>query len=636
MEGKNSNITFAQPLLPLLTDNIGSGLDPTDVHIQPLSSSDLITTDVITVTITTSFYTSLFISSYSPSLSPSSTSTSKGNNVDLLFIFVILTIGLGLLIAIALALLFCVCFCQIRTSNITVVAKNRKNDSKVEEMTLRYPIGTFEVVRPNIETNAIDFPQISTSDITQPQELLAYDIPTSFLPLPPPQTRITPSNSIRVSAFQPITNSDEDHNTLNVVSSDRQDEAISDYVEPIDTLNPYADHQSSNTSSNDTDNENVTADPPPPPPRNHYKMDKSCSSGSDFPDYDHVYTEALEPSMLGGERSPFQNRNEGLPYGHIYDMSRKSKRIHRLFCISPQNIRAIQELGRGHFGKVYLAATTGVSLKDLKLSDDNDKTRSLLVAVKQLKPTADTNLRDAFQKEVKFMSRLHHANVARVLAICSTSTPFIMMEYMENGDLNEFLRKQELKPDTVSTLNENEVTPMILLYIAVQIASGMKYLATKKFVHRDLATRNCLVGRDFVTKISDFGMSRNIYESAYYLVGGQLILPIRWMAAETFYGKFSVKSDAWSFGVTVWELFTLCRDMPYADLIDDEVIADALRGESREILTKPEACPHEVYSVMLRCFVHQANIRADFEELYSRLFVVYSTLGQQTVELPQN
>ena len=341
-------------------------------------------------------------------------------------------------------------------------------------------------------------------------------------------------------------------------------------------------------------------------------------------DYDQIYSEPLDPTMLNHEYELESSNEVAIPYSAIYD---DPQPLHDSLPlrVTEKNIVEIKRLGMGQFGNVILARTIGLSMKDLKFSEtDTDITKSTLVAIKKLKNDADGGLMESFNKEVKFMARLNHDNVVRLLAVCKTGESFIMMEYMENGDLNQFLQKQMLMPDTIAGLQDNEVTPIILLYMGVQMASGMHYLSSHHFVHRDLATRNCLVGRDFIVKISDFGMSRSLYESAYYRVQGTLILPIRWMACETFYGKFSVKSDAWAFGVSLWEIYTLGKVDPYDNMSDEDVIADAIRGPDRRILEKPPNCPQDVYEIMLRCWVHEPSMRADFGEIYSRLFMIYT------------
>ncbi len=351
--------------------------------------------------------------------------------------------------------------------------------------------------------------------------------------------------------------------------------------------------------------------------------------------YNHTYNEHLEPSMLHHSVSPDSSSSLGLPYAPIYDVPRTRKKTDAMMPlkISRQNVVELQELGFGHFGRVVLAATIGISLRDLRLGKNDDPSTSLLVAIKKLRPDSDFELKDNFEKEIEFMSKMKHANVVRLLGVCrTTKESFIMMEYMENGDLHGYLQKQKLVADELGKVEANEVTPMILLYMSVQIASGMRYLASRKFVHRDLAARNCLVGRDFVVKISDFGMSRNLYESLYYRIQGRLILPIRWMAYESFYGKFSVKSDVWSYAVTVWEIFELAKFEPYNNLSDEEFISDAIKGPERKTLQKPDACPKDVYDIMVRCWVHDPVMRADFEEVYSRLFLIYTTLSKRCAQ----
>ena len=358
----------------------------------------------------------------------------------------------------------------------------------------------------------------------------------------------------------------------------------------------------------------------------------SYQDGFDFamePDYDQIYSEPLDPTMMrpnGADNVVIPE--EAVPYSAIYEDPSNpfpDSDVPAPLKVTQKNIIEIRKLGTGQFGQVILAKTKGIKLKDLGMSEkESDSSKNTLVAIKKLKPDAESSLMEAFDKEVKFMSRLKHDNVVRLLGVCTDTESFIMMEYMENGDLNQFLQKQTLMSDSISGLQENEITPIILLYMGVQIASGMHYLASRRFVHRDLATRNCLVGKDFIVKISDFGMSRSLYESAYYRVQGTLVLPIRWMACETFYGKFSVKSDAWAFGVTLWEIYTLGKVDPYENLTDEEVIADAIRGPDRHLLPIPSTCPQEVYEIMQRCWVNEPSMRADFGEIYSRLFMIYT------------
>ena len=357
------------------------------------------------------------------------------------------------------------------------------------------------------------------------------------------------------------------------------------------------------------------------PDTSSHAVDPDPDSGT----YETVYSEPIQPSLFTdsvGTPNDYENLH---PYAPVYTIPinlPKSDKV--LLKVFGSNIREICELGMGHFGMVILAETVDLSPKELRLSEsDDDKSKSTLVAVKKLKSDAPSATKESFEKEVKFMSRLTHRNVICILGVCYEDSAFIMMEYMEKGDLNQYLQKFK----TLSTTDsepQGQITTSTLVHIATQIASAMKYLASHNFVHRDLATRNCLVGRNYLVKISDFGMSRSLYDSHYYRIHGRFVLPVRWMAFECFYGKFSRKSDVWAFGVTMWEIFNLAKQQPYSDMSDKQVVQDALKGKNRTLLAKPNLCPLKVYKIVLECWAHNSEQRATFEDLFQLLTTIHS------------
>uniref|UniRef100_A0A3B3YMV9 Tyrosine-protein kinase receptor n=1 Tax=Poecilia mexicana TaxID=48701 RepID=A0A3B3YMV9_9TELE len=265
--------------------------------------------------------------------------------------------------------------------------------------------------------------------------------------------------------------------------------------------------------------------------------------------------------------------------------------------IKRQDIVLKWELGEGAFGKVYLAECAN-------LSPDSDK---MLVAIKTLKD-ANESTRQDFQREAELLTVLQHQHIVRFYGVCTDGEPLAMVfEYMRHGDLNRFLRAHG--PDA-RILEESklpalgQLTLPQMLQIAAQIASGMVYLASLHFVHRDLATRNCLVGEGLVVKIGDFGMSRDIYSTDYYRVGGRTMLPIRWMPPESImYRKFTTESDIWSFGVPMF-------------LPSQQAIECITQGRELE---RPRTCPKEVYLLMHGCWQREPQQRMVIKDIHSRL-----------------
>ncbi|XP_054646425.1 discoidin domain-containing receptor 2-like isoform X2 [Dunckerocampus dactyliophorus] len=288
-----------------------------------------------------------------------------------------------------------------------------------------------------------------------------------------------------------------------------------------------------------------------------------------------------------------------------------------------------EKLGEGQFGEVHLCEAEGMQeflSEGVQLQEEEEEEKEcVLVAVKMLRCDANRNARNDFLKEIKIMSRLKDPNIIRLLAVCIYSEPLCMItEYMENGDLNQFLSRYEPEGQLALLSKAPTVSFSKLCHMAAQIASGMKYLSSLNFVHRDLATRNCLVGDNFTIKIADFGMSRNLYSGDYYRIRGRAVLPIRWMSWESILlGKFTTASDVWAFAVTLWEILTFCKEQPYAQLTDEQVIENTgefFRDQKRQIyLPQPGPCSDSLYKVMLGCWRRNAKERPSFQEIHAAL-----------------
>ncbi len=240
--------------------------------------------------------------------------------------------------------------------------------------------------------------------------------------------------------------------------------------------------------------------------------------------------------------------------------------------------------------------------------------------MKTLRPGADSQTRHDFHREIELWNELKHPNVVSLLGVVVRDDPHcLVFESLSQGDLHEFLLAHSPKPSSSVSDEEEDRTmadPTDLSFIAIQIAAGMEYLAGRNYVHRDLAARNVLVGDNLLVKISDFGLSRDIYSSDYYRVQSKSLLPVRWMPPESIlYGKFTTESDVWSFGVTLWEIYSFGLQ-PYYGYSNQEVI-EMIR--SRQLLPCPEDCPSRMYAFMVECWHELPSRRPQFAEIHGRL-----------------
>ncbi|XP_035464236.2 muscle, skeletal receptor tyrosine-protein kinase [Scophthalmus maximus] len=283
------------------------------------------------------------------------------------------------------------------------------------------------------------------------------------------------------------------------------------------------------------------------------------------------------------------------------------------------NIQYVRDIGEGAFGRVFQARAPGLLPVE----------PFTMVAVKMLKEEASADMQNDFQREAALMAQFDHPNIVRLLGVCAVGKPMcLMFEYMAHGDLNEFLRRRS-QAQSVHTLSCGSLSapssasseadgaaPLSraeLLSVSKQIAAGMAYLSERKFVHRDLATRNCLVREELAVKIADFGLSRNIYSADYYKANENDAIPIRWMPPESiFYNRYTSESDVWAYGVVLWEIFSHGMQ-PYYGMGHEEVIYYVRDGH---ILSCPENCPLELYNLMRLCWSTHPSDRPSFSSIH--------------------
>ncbi|KAJ6632780.1 ALK tyrosine kinase receptor, partial [Pseudolycoriella hygida] len=273
--------------------------------------------------------------------------------------------------------------------------------------------------------------------------------------------------------------------------------------------------------------------------------------------------------------------------------------------VARESLRLVRALGQGAFGEVY---------QGLYRHRDGDAVE-MPVAVKTL-PEMSTGQAEAdFLMEAAIMAKFNHPNIVHLIGVCFDRHPrFIVLELLAGGDLKNFLREGRSKPERPSPLTMKD-----LVFCAVDVAKGCRYMESKRFIHRDIAARNCLLsskGPGRVVKIADFGMARDIYRSDYYRKGGKAMLPIKWMPPEAFLdGIFTSKTDVWSFGVLLWEVFSLGL-MPYTGLPNRDVM-QLVTGGGR--LDASPGCPPAIYRIMADCWSPLPETRPTFSNLLERL-----------------
>uniref|UniRef100_A0A8C1PUB6 Tyrosine-protein kinase n=1 Tax=Cyprinus carpio TaxID=7962 RepID=A0A8C1PUB6_CYPCA len=346
-----------------------------------------------------------------------------------------------------------------------------------------------------------------------------------------------------------------------------------------------------------------------PPPVVNYEED--ARSVNSMVSKDNVSKfETLRHSIAGIIRSPKSNqyRFEGTGFPTIPQLiehhyttkqviTKKSgvvllNPVIKKWILNHEDVILGELLGKGNFGEVFRGTL-------------RDKT---LVAVKTCKEDLPQDLKIKFLSEARILKQYDHPNIVKLIGVCTQRQPiYIVMELVPGGDFLSFLRKKK-----------EDLKTKQLVKFALDAAAGMAYLELKNCIHRDLAARNCLVGENNVLKISDFGMSRQ-EDNGIYSSSGLKQIPIKWTAPEALnYGRYSSESDVWSYGILLWETFSL-GVCPYPGMTNQQAREQVEKGYR---MSCPQKCPDEVYRIMQRCWEYKPENRPKFVDIQKELTAV--------------
>ncbi|XP_054423987.1 fibroblast growth factor receptor 4 isoform X1 [Pteronotus mesoamericanus] len=285
-------------------------------------------------------------------------------------------------------------------------------------------------------------------------------------------------------------------------------------------------------------------------------------------------------------------------------------------------------LGEGCFGQVVRAEAFGM--------DPAQPEQASTVAVKMLKDNAsDKDLADLVS-EMEVMKLIgRHKNIINLLGVCTQEGPlYVIVECAAKGNLREFLRaRRPPGPDLSADGPQSSEGPLsfpALVSCAYQVARGMQYLESRKCIHRDLAARNVLVTEDNVMKIADFGLARGVHHIDYYKKTSNGRLPVKWMAPEALFDRvYTHQSDVWSFGILLWEIFTL-GGSPYPGIPVEELFSLLREGHRMD---RPPNCPPELYGLMRECWHAAPSQRPTFKQLVEALDKALLAVSEEYLDL---
>ncbi|XP_034104858.1 fibroblast growth factor receptor homolog 2 [Drosophila albomicans] len=342
---------------------------------------------------------------------------------------------------------------------------------------------------------------------------------------------------------------------------------------------------------------------------------------------------SLEGSSCGGDlqipvikiekqRTTFSNTTTGSSSDPAQAFNEYEFPLDSNWEIPRQQLALGSILGEGAFGRVVMAEADGLPRSPPSAANG----MGTIVAVKMVKEEHTDADMASLVREMEVMKMIgKHINIINLLGCCSQNGPlWVIVEYAPHGNLKDFLKQNrpgtlQRRSDSDGYLDDRAMVrlPQLgekeLIMFAFQIARGMEYLASRRCIHRDLAARNVLVSDNYVMKIADFGLARDIQDTDYYRKNTNGRLPIKWMAPESLQEKFyDSQTDVWSYGVLLWEIMTY-GEQPYPNIMSaEELYSYLITGQRME---KPAMCTLNIYLVMRQCWNFESSVRPTFAEL---------------------
>ncbi|XP_046543057.1 tyrosine-protein kinase JAK2-like [Haliotis rubra] len=273
----------------------------------------------------------------------------------------------------------------------------------------------------------------------------------------------------------------------------------------------------------------------------------------------------------------------------------------------------VDETEKGHLGAGFYGMVRKAKLYEKTCNKSQKPLNFKFVAVKEMKKFSSATHKLDFMQEIQIASKLSHKNIVLIEGVCSSPKQLLVMEFVERGALSTYLH----------SLRNGHPNPITLCNFTVDVAEGMKYLHSKKIVHRDLAARNILLTQDKTAKITDFGLSRLLKEKDYYKGSMEKPLPVHWCSPEALsHRRFSTKGDVWSYGILLWEIFSLGKK-PHLVESDEKIIMQNLflSMQKHKRLEEPAHCVDGFYQLMKdKCWQFEADLRPDFDEIVKMVY----------------